>query len=172
MSQVAIAGDISQFYNCVLLDKRDWKFQRDVWYANLDPESPLMRGVVQTLIYGVRCVTAQTEFIKKLLQERIRTNTTDARQIAVADFIEKRFYVDDGGTSVATMEDAYQLTKTTDKELSTLGMRVKGWTISFNEPSPEVSEDGISVGFAGMQWIPAVDSFNLKIQPLHFGKKK
>ena len=54
---VAIAGDISQFYNCVLLDKRDWKFQRVVWYANLDPDSPLMRGVVQTLIYGVRCVT-------------------------------------------------------------------------------------------------------------------
>ena len=49
------------------------------------------------------------------------------------------------------MDDAYQLTKTTDKELSTLGMQVKGWTISFNEPSPEVSENVISVGFDGMQ---------------------
>ena len=169
---VGIHGDITQFYNCVLLDRRDWKYQRVVWYENLDPSSPLMKGVVRTLIYGVRCVSAQTEFVKKLLQQRIRDNAVTTKQLEVADFIRDQFYVDDGGTSVPTMEDALELTSLTDAELASFKMHVKGWSISFNKPSADVSEDGISVGFAGMMWIPEIDSFSLKIQPLHFGKKK
>ena len=51
-------------------------------------------------------------------------------------------------------------------------MQVKGWALSFQPPPPGVSEDGVSVGFAGMQWYPGVDSFTLRIQPLHFGKKR
>ena len=169
---VAIHGDISQFYNAVLLDRQDWKFQRVVWYKDLDPSGPLMKGIVRTLIYGVRCVSAQTEYVKRLLQENIRSNAVSQKQIDVADFIRDKFYVDDGGNSVFTLEDAHELTSLTDSELARINMKVKGWSISFNQPSPEVSEDGISVGFAGMMWIPEVDSFSLKIQPLHFGKKK
>ena len=169
---VAIHGDISKFYNCVLLDKRDWKYQKVVWFDNLDPSGVLMKGIVKTLIYGVRCVSAQTELVKDLLQEKVRNNPTSPKSIEVADFLHKGFYVDDGGTSVKTMEDAYALTRETDAVLSTVNMFVKGWSISFNTPSPEVSDDGISVGFAGMLWFPAVDSFSLKIQPLHFGKKR
>ena len=131
-----------------------------------------MRGIVRTLIYGVRCVSAQTEHVKDLLQERLRQNPTSSNSIEVADFIKKNFYVDDGGVSVRTMDDAYNLTTETDSALSSLGMHVKGWSVSFNSPSPDVSEDGLSVGFAGMTWVPTVDSFCLKIQPLHFGKKK
>ena len=169
---VGIHGDISQFYNCVLLDKKHWRFQRVVWFKDLDVESPLMKGVVRTLIYGVRCVSAQTELVKKILQKMIRSDAVTARQVEVADFIRDRFYVDDGGNSVATMEDAVELTEATDTELARLKMRVKGWSVSFNKPSPEVSEDGFSVGFAGMLWIPEIDSFSLKVQPLHFGKKR
>ena len=168
---VGIHGDISQFYNRVLLDKNHWKYQKVVWFDNLDPNGPLQKGIVRTLIYGVRCVSAQTEFVKRLLQERIRQSDLP-RCGEVADFIRDRFYVDDGGNSVCTMEDAYDLTQQTDIALATVDMKVKGWSISFNAPSPDVSEDGVSVGFAGMKWLPLVDSFALKIQPLHFGKKR
>ena len=102
---IALHGDISQFYNCVLLDIRDWRFQKVVWFDNLDPDSQLMRGIVRTLIYGVRCVSAQTEHVKDLLQERLRQNPTSSNSIEVADFIKKNFYVDDGGVSVRTMDD-------------------------------------------------------------------
>ena len=169
---VALVGDISQFYNCVLLRKEHWKFQRVVGYKNLDPNNKLVRGIVKTLIYGVRCVSAQTEHVKKLLEERVRSRAITDDEVRVADFIKSGWYVDDGGTSVGSFEEAKKLTSGTDKELASINMRVKGWTYSFNDPPPEVSDDGTSVAFAGMRWIPSVDSFNLKIQELHFGKKK
>ena len=34
------------------------------------------------------------------------------------------------------------------------------------------SEDGVSVGFAGLTWFPKLDFFKLNIQSLHFAKKK
>ena len=138
-----------------------------MWFENLDQNTELKRGIVRTLIYGVRCVSAQTEFVKRLLHDKIRSEATSPEQVQVANFI-RDFYVDDGGTSVATLEDAVNLTTLTDSELAKLKMQVKGWSISFSKPSPNVSEDGISVGFAGMLWLPEVDSFSLKIQPLHY----
>ena len=169
---VAIHGDISQFYNSVLLDPYDWRFQKVVWYNDLDPSGPLMKGVIRTLIYGVRCVSAQTEYVKRLVQDRIRNSSDSPERLQVADFIRDSFYVDDGGISVRSMENAHRLTEDTDAELSSVQMRVKGWTVSFNSPSPDVSDDGVSVAFAGMRWIPQTDSFSLKVQPLHFGKKR
>ena len=44
--------------------------------------------------------------------------------------------------------------------------------LSHSAPPESVSEDRVSVGFAGMTWIPEVDSFSLRIQKLHFGKKR
>ena len=35
-----------------------------------------------------------------------------------------------------------------------------------------MSEIGISVPFAGLQWLPEVDAYKLNILSLHFGKKK
>ena len=177
---VAIHGDISQFYNTVLLDKKDWKFQKVVWFDQLDPNSPLLKGIIRTLIYGIRCVGAQTEHLKRLLQENIRakaitqdglgTKETDLL-IEVANLIRDSFYVDDGGDSVSSEEKADQITKATDEALATVNMKVKGWTKSFRPPNPEVSDDGLSVGFAGMTWLPEIDCFRIKVQRLHFGKK-
>ena len=84
----------------VLLRKEHWKFQRVIWYPDLDPKKELVKGVVTTLIYGVRCVSSQTEHVKKLLEQRIRENAVDEQDIRVADFIKTGWYVDDGGTSV------------------------------------------------------------------------
>ena len=72
IGKIAIHGDISQFYNCVLLDKRDWKFQKVVWYEDLNMENEMKKGVVRTLIYGVTCVSNQTEYTKHLLRDRVR----------------------------------------------------------------------------------------------------
>ena len=86
---VALTGDILQFYNMVLLRKEHWKYQRVVWYRDLDPRNELIRGVVRTLIYGVRCVSSQTEYVKRLLEQRIRENAIDDQDIMVADFIRR-----------------------------------------------------------------------------------
>ena len=103
---VGIHGDISKFYNSVLLEKTDWRFQKVVWFKDLDPSSLLIRGIVRTLIYGVRCVSAQTEYVKQLLQAKVRKESFSPLSEEVANFIRDRFYVDDGGTSVANLEAA------------------------------------------------------------------
>ena len=169
---VALTGDISQFYNMVLLRKEHWKYQRVVWYPDLDPKNELIRGVVRTLIYGVRCVSSQTEYVKRLLEQRIRENASNDLDIMVADFIKRCWYVDDGGTSVRSHDDADNLIAGTNKGLGSIKMHVKGWTVSFQPPASDVSDDGVSVGFAGMRWYPEIDSFSLRIQKLHFGKKR
>ena len=51
-------------------------------------------------------------------------------------------------------------------------MYVKGWAQSGSDPPEELSDDGISVGFAGMTWFPKMDVYKLNIQSLHFSKKK
>ena len=171
IGKIAIHGDISQFYNCVLLDKRDWKFQKVVWYEDLNMENEMKKGVVGTLIYGVTCVSNQTEHTKRLLGDRVRESAETKIEEKVADFIADGFYVDDGGTSVPDEEEADALIEKTDEALGTIQMKVKGWSVSYRSPSSNVTDDA-TVGFAGMSWIPAIDSYSIKIQPLHFGKKK
>ena len=124
------------------------------------------------MIYGVRCVSSQTEHVKRLLGERVRSQATCEEDVAVADFIQNGWYVDDGGTSVNSVSDAQKLALETDRQLATINMKVKGWCTSFEKPPPEISDDGCSVMFAGAKWFPLIDSFSLKIQPLHFGKKR
>ena len=51
-------------------------------------------------------------------------------------------------------------------------MKIKGWSISGENPPEQLTDDGVSVGFSGLTWYPAVDSFRLNIANLHFGKKK
>ena len=46
------------------------------------------------------------------------------------------------------------------------------YVVQGKAPPPEASEDGISVGFAGLTWFPLGDFFKLNIQSLHFSKKK
>ena len=79
---VAITGDISQFYNCVLLRKDHWRYQRVVWYEDLDPNNKLLKGIIQTLIYGVKCVSAQTEHVKRLLEEQIREKEQQVKKMS------------------------------------------------------------------------------------------
>ena len=57
----AINGDLAQFYNCYKLLAEQWNLQRFVWHDDLNPENPLLEGVITTLIYGVRSISKQSE---------------------------------------------------------------------------------------------------------------
>ena len=81
-------------------------------------------------------------------------------------------YVDDFGKSTASRADTDRLIKDTTEVLSKISMEVKGWTVANENPPEQLTEDGISVGFAGMTWFPKPDFFKLNIQSLHFGKKR
>ena len=90
----------------------------------------------------------------------------------VADFLERLRYVDDMAKSVSEEEEATKTIEDTEKVLNTVNMKVKGWSVTGRDPPPELTEDGVSVGFGGMTWLPKIDALKLNIQQLHFGKKK
>ena len=81
-------------------------------------------------------------------------------------------YVDDFGQSTLSKEATEELIHKTEKVLARIKMEVKGWVVAGKAPPLEASEDGISVGFAGLTWFPSSDFFKLNIQSLHFSKRK
>ena len=81
-------------------------------------------------------------------------------------------YVDDFGNSTESNEATRKLIDDTTKILELIGMKIKGWAMSGQDPPEEISDDGSSVSFAGMTWYPRADVYKLNIDSLHFGKKR
>ena len=167
MGPSALTGDIRQFYNCVLLHQDHWQFQKILLKKNLDPDAKIVTAIIKTLIYGVKPVGNQCDEVIKLLAEEIWEEFPE-----VAVMLVMKRYVDDFGQSTLSREATEDLIKKTNVVLAKIKMEVKGWVIAGKAPPPEASEDGISVGFAGLTWLPLGDLFKLNIQSLHFAKKK
>ena len=167
MGASALTGDIRQFYNNIKLKEDYWQFQKILLRKDLDPKAKTMLAIVTSLIYGVKPVGKQCEEIIKMLADEIRGEFPE-----VAKLLVERRYVDDFGKSTNSKEETKNLIDDTTTVLKKINMEVKGWTISGEEPLADLSDDGISVGFAGMTWLPKPDFFKLNIQSLHFAKKK
>ena len=86
--------------------------------------------------------------------------------------LSDKWYVDDFGQITAGKKETETLIKETSEVLGKIQMKVKGWAESGVDPPVEMSDDGRSVGFAGMTWFPKGDFYKLTIQSLHFSKKK
>ena len=143
-----------------------WQFQKVLLKENLDIQSKTVVAIIITLIYGVRPVGNQCEEIIKLLAEEIKEEFPEVYALLVL----KR-YVDDFGKSTESKEETEELIQQTTGVLSRIKMEIKGWTIAGLDPPEQLSEDGVSVGFAGMTWFPRRDFFKLNIQALHFGRQ-
>ena len=167
MGRSAFTGDISQFYNAVLLSSEFWQYQKILLKENLDINSATEIAIILTLIYGVTSVSGQSEEVVKLLANYIEDKYPEIYKL----LIDER-YVDDFGKSTMSDETSDNLIKKATEVLGMVGMKVKGWTVSGRDPPEKVSEDGQSVGFAGKTWFPKADIFKLHIQSLHFSKKK
>ena len=163
----AITGDISQFYNAVLLALEHLPYQRFVYKEKLDSSGKLLEGIICTLIYGVRSVSAQMEVLVSMIAEKIKIDHPK-----VAEFLIRSRYVDDFGKSIASKEEGRNIITVIDKILGEYQLKVKGWARSGEDPPPEISKDGHCVMFAGMVWMPRLDFFMLNYHPLHFAKKK
>ena len=162
----AISGDISQFYNCVLLELGHLQFQRFLYKPRLNPSQPALEGVIRTLIYGVRSVSAQTEEVIALIAAKVSNDYPH-----VANFLLKSRYVDDLSKGVENHNVGKKIQQDTDKIFSQYHLKVKGWAMSGIKPPEEISKDGMSVSFAGMKWQPELDVFTLNHPALHFGVK-
>ena len=167
MGPSAFTGDIRQFYNMILLHSDHWQFQKILYKENLDPSAKTMIAIIKTLIYGVRPVGSQCEEVIKLLADEVWTDFPD-----VATMLVLKRYVDDFGQSTESREATDILIAQTTEVLSRIAMKVKGWTVSGEDPPENVTDDGVSVSFGGKTWFPKGDFYKLNIQSLHFAKKR
>ena len=162
----AFCGDLQQFYNSCKLQAEYWNLQRFLWKEDIDPDAEAIEMVMKTLIYGVKCVSAQSEEAKLKLAEAVKTMFPD-----VYHLILNAIYVDDIGESKSTKEECEKVMENADKTFDMVNLHVKGWSVKGSEPSDTVSKDGITVGIGGFGWNPFLDSLEIKIPGLHFGKK-
>ena len=167
VGRYAITGDIQQFYNTCKLIPSQWNLQRFLYQAELDPNSPILEGVIKTLIYGVSSVSAQSECAMKKLGDIIEADKPNVKKL-----IEKRRYVDDLGDSKAVREDCIQLAQDADQTFSMVNLKCKCWTYSGEDPDAKVSKDGVSISIAGSPWYPKLDLFVVRVPALHFGKRR
>ena len=162
----AMSGDLAQFYNRCKLATDQWNLQKFVWSKDLDPNGEILECVVKTLIYGVKSVSAQSEFALEEL-----ANSVSQSDPELAEFLRWCRYVDDLGSSETSKSRCLDISKRADQLFAKVGLEVKGWSFTGQDPSAAVSKDGISIGVAGMRWIPKLDALEVKIPALHFGKK-
>ena len=166
IGRFAVTCDLQQFYNACKLLASQWNLQRFLYREDMNPDNPVLEGVIMTLIYGVKCVSAQSEHAIKLLADLIRV-----KYPAVATLLEEGRYVDDEGESKATLEECYTLIEQADETFAMVNLKAKEWTVSGEVPSEKVSKDGVSLDIGGLKWFPVLDTMETKIPPLHFGSK-
>ena len=79
--------------------------------------------------------------------------------------------MDDLGSSANSIKEAEALRDRADHILKGVGLKVKGWVISEQAPSSELSYDG-TIAVAGYNWNPEDDTIEIRIPTVHFGIKK
>ena len=162
----ALCGDIRQFYNRIGLNPDQWHLQRILFKPDMDIEAEVKEYVITSLIYGVRSVSALSERAKIDLAESVRESNP-----RLAELITEATFCDDIADSDNTIEIMEKLKAECDELFGSVGLQCKGWSVSGKDPHPDVTADGVHVGVGGIVWAPKVDAIEIKIPPLHFGKK-
>ena len=130
----------------------------------LDPNAETLISVIKTLIYGNKASAPQTEEGMLQLADHLKTS-----EPKLADFLTECRFVDDLNTSEASSEECDYLQEAAERNLQPLGVEFKGWGRSGTRPCEEISQDG-TMGVAGLCWNPEIDSLEVKLGELHFGK--
>ena len=90
----------------------------------------------------------------------------------VNEIIQRDVYVDDCITGAHTIEAGHKRADELQIVTSKGAFNLKGITISGEDPPSHLTEDGVSVGVAGMKWFPKNDELSLRIQELNFAPKR
>ena len=71
----AVQGDLKQFYASIKLVTEQWNLQRVLFRKDLDPNNEVLEAIIKTLIWGVKCVSAQSEGSIIQLAEFVKQNS-------------------------------------------------------------------------------------------------
>ena len=166
---VALHTDIKKMYNVIKLKPEHWTYQRYKWQKKLDPKIPSKVKVIKTAIYGVKPSGNQAQVGLRETARRQQIEFPEAANAIINDT-----YVDDCATGVSNHpveQAADKLAADIDTVLGKSGFVTKGYTVSGKPPLPALSKDGKSINILGGKWAPELDTLQLSIGPLNFGKK-
>ena len=162
----AYHADVSKCYNGVKLDKKHWRFQMYLFERDLDPQKEPKPKVVETVIYGVRSSGNQAERALRLTADTYETEFPMAHGI-----IHNDIYVDDCLSGEASKKARDEATEQLQQCLGKASFTFKGFTNSGEDPDSKVSNDGQSIGVAGMKWFSKGDFLMLNVGEMIFSRK-
>ena len=166
VGRYALSADLTKMYNQFSLRSDQWNLQRILFRQDLDPKAPVRQACVTTLIYGVKSVSGQTEHAFEEIANHIKEERPD-----VSKLLTDGRYCDNLLDSTVTLREAELLAENTTEVLNRLNLPTKGFSFSSKEPQSQETLDGISIDVGGLRWCTAVDSIEVKIPTLHFGKR-
>ena len=166
IGEVGLCGDLQGFYPSISLHESQWNLQRVLFKEGLDLDSDTLELLFITLIYGVRSVSALSERAVLDLADHVASSSPE-----VAEFIRRSRFVDDLATSHQFRWMIDQLIRDSDEVFGSVGLKVKGWTKTGDDPHEDVTKDGLSVDVGGISWSSRLDTVSVKVPPLHFGRK-
>ena len=125
VGRAAVQGDLKQFYASIKLVPEQWNLQRVLFRPDLDPKLDVVEVVIKTLIWGVKCVSGQSECSIIKLAEYVRDLNPRLAEL----LLESRF-VDDLGDSDVDMKTLNKLVEEADKLFSMVSLMCKDWSFS------------------------------------------
>ena len=132
----------------------------------MDPDGEIMEAIIKTLIWGIKCVSAQSECSIVKIAEAIKEEHPD-----LAIFLLLCRFVDDIASSASKIEILNDLTEKADEIFNKLGLSCKGWSFSGSDPPEQVAEENNTVKLAGMVWSPKLDLLEIPLPQLHFSNR-
>ena len=111
----------------------------------------MLRAVIVSAIFGVCSSGGQSEEVVRQFCESIKDEFPDVAKL----LLEKR-YVDDIMNSKKNKVDVHNVIQKTEEVLKKIDMKIKGWTVSGENPPEELTDDGVSIGFSGISWFPVI----------------
>ena len=112
---IAATGDIEQMFYCFNVDENHRDYLRFFWYADNNPDNPMIEYRMCVQVFGNSPSLAISTFgLRK---------STEHSDNDVQDFVKNDFYVDDALTSRATVTEIVSFIQKTQNTLQEHGLR-------------------------------------------------
>ena len=171
---VAVMGDIESMFYQVKVPKEDRDLLRFLWWPNGDTSRNPLEYRMTVHLFGATSSPGCSNFA---LKATANDNETELGT-AAAEFVRRDFYVDDGLTSVDTVEEAIELVKNVKEMCRRGGFNLRKFTSNRKEvleqipiedraedvKNMDLGRDAIPVERAlGVRWCPQLDVFQFHI---------
>ena len=146
--EVAFVADIETMFHSFRVPPEQRSSQCFFWFENNDPDKPIVPFTANVHVFGHTSSPSVANFGLRYASSQ----DTDPARAKARHFIERHFYVDDGLSSEASVEDAIRTLEGARQILANYGMRLHKIKSTHQEvreafPPSELSDDPTAVTF-------------------------